>query len=647
MRTSKSRASRLTTAARRATAPLVESVERRMLMSASLANGVLTVTGTAAADTVEITAGGGTVGVTLNNVEQQFPAAQVTALSVSTGAGDDTITLNYFNVPTTVSGGTGTDVLSLGGFAGNATVNLDGQPDSTVGSTAGNAFGTDIENLDIGVDATNSVVVNGNASDNVIDVLDGSSTVHGGAGNDTIDVGPTAGESAVAYGDAGNDLLANTSDSDDFGPVTLNGGDGNDTLQVQGGDETALFGGAGTDTADFSYRGPALSLYLDGAQPSGPADSLTDTFDGTVENAIGGYGNDLIVGTAANNLLSGGHGNDTLVSNGGTDSLLGGDGNDTFDAADGSPTTIDGGGGTDTATIDPTGDSTANVENVTKAGTPTPTRLTGTTGGTAGSYVNAGNTVAKATDGNLSTFFDSAAASGSFVSIDLGSAQTVSQIKYAPRSGYTSRMVGGVFQASNDAAFSTGVTTVATVTANPASGVLTTVAPNTTAAYRYWRYVGPNNGYCNVAEFQLFGTGTATPTSTRLTGTAFGTAGSYLSDGNTFANAFDGNLNTFFDGPSANGNVVGLDLGSAKTVTQLAFAPRAGYASRMVGGTFQASNSADFGTGTVTVFSVSTTPPAGVLTTVTLNLTSTYRYWRYVSPAGSEGNIAEFQLFGY
>ena len=233
------------------------------------------------------------------------------------------------------------------------------------------------------------------------------------------------------------------------------------------------------------------------------------------------------------------------------------------------------------------------------------------------------------------------------MSIDLGSTQAVSQIRYAPRPGYAFRMIGGVFQASNDPAFATGVVTVATVSASPAANVLTAVNTNATAAYRYWRYVGPNNGYCNIAEFELFGTGTTTPASTQLTGTPFGTAGSYLNDGNTFANGFDGNLSTFFDGPTANGNVVGLDLGSAKTVTQLAFAPRAGYASRMVGGTFQASNSADFGTGTVTVFSVNAVPPAGVLTTVTLNLTTTYRYWRYVSPAGSEGNIAEFQLFGY
>ena len=34
--------------------------------------------------------------------------------------------------------------------------------------------------------------------------------------------------------------------------------------------------------------------------------------------------------------------------------------------------------------------------------------------------------------------------------------------------------------------------------------MLTTVAPSTSAAYEYWRYIGPANGYCNIAEFELF-----------------------------------------------------------------------------------------------------------------------------------------------
>ena len=138
------------------------------------------------------------------------------------------------------------------------------------------------------------------------------------------------------------------------------------------------------------------------------------------------------------------------------------------------------------------------------------TQLTGQTYGTAGSYNNGGNTIFKATDGNPNTFFDAPTASGSSVGIDLGTPMTVNQVQYAPRGGYANRMVGGVFQASADATFQTGVVTLYTVTAAPPSGSLTAVTVSPGAAYRYYRYVGPTGGgNTNIAEFQLFGPTTA------------------------------------------------------------------------------------------------------------------------------------------
>src|ERR1039457_3198772 len=48
----------------------------------------------------------------------------------------------------------------------------------------------------------------------------------------------------------------------------------------------------------------------------------------------------------------------------------------------------------------------------------------------------------------------------------------------------------------------------------------------------------------------------------KLTGSIIGTAGSYNNSGNTITNVFDNNLNTFFDGPAANGCWAGLDFGA-------------------------------------------------------------------------------------
>lgn len=50
----------------------------------------------------------------------------------------------------------------------------------------------------------------------------------------------------------------------------------------------------------------------------------------TIENAIGGSGNDLLTGNEANNTLTGGDGADTLIGGAGTDTLLGGAGDDLF-----------------------------------------------------------------------------------------------------------------------------------------------------------------------------------------------------------------------------------------------------------------------------------------------------------------------------
>ncbi len=112
-----------------------------------------------------------------------------------------------------------------------------------------------------------------------------------------------------------------------------------------------------------------------------------------------------------------------------------------------------------------------------------------------------------------------------------------------------------------------------------------------------------------------------------------GTNGSYQKQGNTISKADDGNLNTYFDGPDAAHDWVGVKLSAAQKVTTIKFAPRAGYASRMVGGIFQASNSANVQlNGAANLYTVTKAPTAGTLTTVTLSKAVTYQYYRYLVP---------------
>jgi hypothetical protein len=274
-----------------------------------------------------------------------------------------------------------------------------------------------------------------------------------------------------------------------------------------------------------------------------------------------------------------------------------------------------------------------------------PAALAGSVIGTSGSYQNDGNTIAKAFDGNLSTFFDGSSANGNWAGLNLGTTYAITSIKYAPRSGWASRMVGGIFQGSNSSTFSSGVTNLATITGTPVVGSLTTISVSSSSAFQYVRYLSPNGSYGDVAEIQFFGTASKS-TATKLTGTVIGTSGSYQNGGNTISKAFDGNVTTFFDGPTANGNWAGLNLGSAKSITQISYAPRSGWDSRMVGGIFQASNSATFSSGVVNLYTISSTPADGVLTTVNVSVSGTYQYVRYLSPNGSYGDVAEINFYG-
>ena len=76
-------------------------------------------------------------------------------------------------------------------------------------------------------------------------------------------------------------------------------------------------------------------------------------------------------------------------------------------------------------------------------------KVTGVGYGTPGSFYNNGNTFEKALDGNVSTRFDGPRANGIYVGIDTASPLN-DTIRYYPRPGCSYRMVGGVFEGTND-----------------------------------------------------------------------------------------------------------------------------------------------------------------------------------------------------
>lgn len=133
-------------------------------------------------------------------------------------------------------------------------------------------------------------------------------------------------------------------------------------------------------------------------------------------------------------------------------------------------------------------------------------QLVGTVIGTEGSYNNAGAARETVFDGSLDNYFD--APSGlAWVGLDLGEGVSarITQVKYCPRPGFSRRMVGGKFQGSTTADFSSGVKDLLTITVPPADGILTSQSVLNPGSFRYVRYLSPSNGYGNVAEVQFYG----------------------------------------------------------------------------------------------------------------------------------------------
>jgi Ca2+-binding RTX toxin-like protein len=276
------------------------------------------------------------------------------------GAGVDNIIGDLGN--DTITGGAGNDVINAG--TGDDVINY------TVGDGADTVIGdTGADELNITGTATSdtlNVVFNGTALTGVgggtlsgietvtADLLGGSDTLSYGTGttaavNVNLATHTASGFASIAgienvTGGSGNDALTG-----DASANALTGGAGNDTLNGGAGSDT-LTGGAGNDTVSYDGETAAVTINLatGTAQTGTDVDALV-----TIENAIGGSGNDSITGSTVANRLEGGAGNDALAGGAGNDTLLGQGGDDTFTytTGDGNDALVDGGDGVDTLSI--------------------------------------------------------------------------------------------------------------------------------------------------------------------------------------------------------------------------------------------------------------------------------------------------------
>ena len=115
--------------------PLVEPLESRQLLSASLDHGMLAIAATAHDDRISVwaPANRATYTVDINGQRESFPKAAVRKIRISSGAGDDEINVNrHVTVELAVSGGSGQNRL-LGRAAAQTPARQKRAPDPVVG----------------------------------------------------------------------------------------------------------------------------------------------------------------------------------------------------------------------------------------------------------------------------------------------------------------------------------------------------------------------------------------------------------------------------------------------------------------------------------------------------------------------------------
>ena len=235
----------------------IELLENRALLTANLAAGVLTVTGTEQADNIRLRVDGENLVVNEDGQQTNFLLADVTSIVVDGLGGDDRIKISQrVTIAATVNGGEGNDRIK--GGAGDDTLNGDAGDDHIHGRR-----GNDTINGGEGND-----YLKGECGDDIINGGEGDDRIRGSKGDDTIS------------GDGGNDEIAGGCGKDN-----ISGGDGDDKIGGGKGDDE-VHGGADNDIVS-----------------GGPG----------VDNVLGEEGDDVVIGNSTKDTaLDGGTGDDWI-----------------------------------------------------------------------------------------------------------------------------------------------------------------------------------------------------------------------------------------------------------------------------------------------------------------------------------------------
>lgn len=222
--------------------------------------------------------------------------------------------------------------------------------------------------IDLSGSTVDETVTITSAAGGIVATGTGNDTITGGPGNDTISSG--AGNDVVTLGDgddvvfagSGNDtIIAGNAGGNDF----IDGGAGNDTVvypSLTAGQPVRIDLNLADRSADPAAAALLVANGLAATTPVGLANGGTwvdtDVLI-SIENAIGGAGDDTITGDGTANMLDGQDGRDLIDGGDGFDTIYGRAGNDTLSggldgdtiAGGAGDDSIDAGGGYDTLVL--------------------------------------------------------------------------------------------------------------------------------------------------------------------------------------------------------------------------------------------------------------------------------------------------------
>jgi Ca2+-binding RTX toxin-like protein len=224
----------------------------------------------------------------------------------------------------TITGTKAPDVIVAG--PGNNTIHGEGGNDLICAGAGDDTIYGERGNDEIFGEEGNDTIYGERGSDK-LDGGGGNDKVFGGRGSDQIEGGEGT---DLVEGEQGNDTVEGGGGDRDIvegnqGDDSLNGGAGNEDVIIGSTGNDKINGGPGEhDIADYAGTGGAVTINLASQTVTG---AENEHLEG-IEDAIGGAGDDTIIGSSEPNRMDGGPGSDHLEAAGSGDEAFGGPGSD-------------------------------------------------------------------------------------------------------------------------------------------------------------------------------------------------------------------------------------------------------------------------------------------------------------------------------